>query len=302
MTSLDFRMGDGNLIPAVGFGTFEIPDDEVQALAADALKLGYRHIDTAEGYHNEIGIGKAIAASDLARDSFFVTTKVWPGNAAWGQAVKSLEETVATCKKSAKNLCLDQIDLVILHGPFAGKEGRIAQYRGLVEAQRQGIVKTIGVSNFGVGHLKELEESGFTPAVNQIELHPMGMKKELIDYMKAKGILAIAYSSLVPLTTWRAGYKRFGGSRSDEEKQFSSVTRVASRAGVSEARVLLRWAIQKGFCVLPKSTRQERMAENADLSSFELSDTDMAELDAMDTNLAAAFGSPGQAFDPTTVF
>merc|ERR1711971_445512 len=169
-----------------GFGTFEIPGDEVQALAADALKLGYRHIDTAEFYHNEVGIGKALAASGLARDSFFVTTKVWPGNAAWGHPVKSMEETVAACKKSAENLGLDQIDLVIIHGPFAGKEGRLAQYRGLVEAQRQGIVKSVGVSNFGVGHLKELEDAGFTPAVNQIELHPMGMKKDLIQYMKAK--------------------------------------------------------------------------------------------------------------------
>eukprot|EP00928_Gymnodinium_smaydae_P081174 TRINITY_DN64737_c0_g1_i1.p1 TRINITY_DN64737_c0_g1~~TRINITY_DN64737_c0_g1_i1.p1 ORF type:complete len:303 (-),score=41.32 TRINITY_DN64737_c0_g1_i1:78-986(-) len=298
MSDLVFTLGDGITMPAVGFGTFQIPDADVEAAAMSALKLGYKHIDTAEMYHNEKGIGRALAASGMAKKCF-ITTKVWPGGANFGP-VKDFDATLQVCKSAREHLGVDCVDLIIMHGPFAGKEARVEQYRALVEAQKQGICRSIGVSNYSISHLQDLKDAGLpVPACNQIEVHPMGQKSDLISYMRENNILVVAYSSLVPLASWREGYTQYGGSIDQASKVTPSpVSGIAARLNVSEAQVLLRWAIQKGYCVLPKSTKEERIAQNLDLNSFVLAEADMEALDGMESNVAAAFGAPGQAFDP----
>ena len=164
------------------------------------LKLPYHDLSVADG--NEAGVGRAIAK--VGRDSVFITTKLWPGNPAWGQPSKDMEGTVAACKESVAKLGVEQIDLYLTHGPFGGKEARLAMYRGLVECQRLGLTKSIGVSNFDVAHLQELADAGLpAPAANQVELHPQLQRAELCDYMRSHKILPIAYSSLAPLSCVR---------------------------------------------------------------------------------------------------
>ena len=298
-----FTLGDGNTMPAIGLGTFQIPDAEVDEPVATALKLGYKHIDTAEFYANEAGVGRALAASGVARESVFITSKLNPGNPNWGQTVKTYETTIEACKESVRKLGVDKIDLYLVHTPFSGKEARIEQWRALVECQRLGLCKSIGVSNYGIKHLQELTEAGLpTPSANQLELHPLCQKKELLEFMKANGkILPIAYSSLAPLSEWRDGYTAMAGSKDESAKADgtpSLVSEVASKLGVSAPRLLLRYALQKGWCILPKSVREERLKENFDLS-FEIGVAEMERLDGLEADKALAFGSAGQPLDPT---
>ena len=300
--SSTFELGDGNRLPAVGFGTFTIPDADAERCVATALRRGYVHIDTAEFYGNERGVGRAIAASGLARSSVFVTTKLDPGAVQWGQTAKTYETTLAACERSVRErLGLSYVDLYLIHTPLSGREGRVEQWRACVECQRLGLCKSIGVSNFEVHHLEELEAAGLPPpAANQIELHPLCQKRELLAYMRARGIAPIAYSSLAPLSTWREGYAAFGGSKSGGALATSSrISEVAKRVGVSEAKLLLRYALQKGWAVLPKSVSDARLRENIDLASFTIPEPEMAALDAMESDAAYAFGSPGEPFDPT---
>ena len=203
---LTFELADGERIPAIGFGTFEIKEEDAEGAVLLALQTGYRHIDTAEGYGNESGVGRAIAK--VGRDRLFITTKLWPGNPAWGQPSKDQDATVAACKASIARLGVQQVDLYLTHGPFGGKEARLAQYRGLVECQRLGLTKSIGVSNFSVAHLQELADAGLpVPAANQVELHPQLQRAELLDYMRSRKIAAIAYSSLAPLSCVLCGLR-----------------------------------------------------------------------------------------------
>ena len=296
-------LGDGNQMPVVGFGTFQIPAADTEQAAARALAMGYRHIDTAEFYANEEPIGRAIAASGLARSEVFITTKLDPGNPSWGQAVKSYEDTIAACTESVRRLGVERVDLYLIHTPLSGKAARIEQWRALVECQRRGLCASIGVSNFEINHLEELKAAGLpAPAANQIELHPLCQKRALLAYMRERAILPIAYSSLAPLAAWRDGYTALGGSKSaDATATPAAIPQMAARLGVSEARLLLRYAVQKGWAVLPKSVREARMRDNFDLVSFAISPEDMATLDAMDNDQAFAFGAPGAAFDPSKV-
>ena len=299
-----FELGDGKRIPDVGFGTFQIPPTDSERCTTLALQIGYRHIDTAEFYQNESGVGKALLASGLERDSVFVTTKLDPGAVIWGQTAKTYETAVASCKQSLEALGLSYIDLYLIHTPLSGKEGRLAQYTALLECQRLGLCKSVGVSNYEISHLQEIESAGLPPpAANQVELHPMCQKRALLDHMRARKILPIAYSSLAPLSSWREGYvAAFTGSKSGDAKSTPDVIReIAERVGVTEARLLLRYALQKGWPVLPKSVKEDRMRANLDLHSFHIPDAEMATLDAMDQDAAYAFGQPGKPFDPSKV-
>jgi 2,5-diketo-D-gluconate reductase A len=289
-------------IPYLGFGTYLIPNAEASDAVHAAIVAGYRHIDTAEAYHNEAGVGdgirRALAAEGLSRRDVFVTTKLWPGNTAWGQTPKTTESTIASLHESLARLGMDHVDLYLIHATF-DREQRLAQWRGLVELQQQGKARAIGVSNFDIAHLADLEAAGLPrPAANQIELHPWSQKPALVRQLADKGITPIAYSSLVPLSTWRAAEGQASAKtramQADGERPDSPFKAMAAKHGVSEAQVLLRWAIQLGYPVLPKSTKPERMRQNADLFSFALDDADMAAIATMDRGdgVAWSMGDP----------
>lgn len=290
-------------MPYLGFGTYLIPNDQAEAAVREALRAGYRHIDTAEFYKNEEGVGAAIraaiAAGEVTRKDIFVTTKLFPGNAAWGQTPKTTETTISALEDSLKRLGLEYVDLYLIHAPF-NHEQRIAQWRGLVELKKRGKARAIGVSNFSEKHIEELRAAGLPlPDANQIELHPWSQKPALVKYLFANKILPIAYSSLVPLSTWRAA----PGQASAKTEQMKSASAsddspfkaIASKHKVSEAQVLLRWGIEKGYPVLPKSTSPARIKQNADLFSFTLDADDMAKMDAQERGDGVAWPSG----DPT---
>jgi len=297
------HLAPGVTIPTLGFGTYLIPDDQAASVVDEAIRAGYRHIDTAEIYQNEAGVGDGIRRASqregLSRRDLFVTTKLWPGNAAWGQTTKTTETTIESLDDSLSRLGLDYVDLYLIHAPF-DYEARLAQWRGLVMLKEQKKARAIGVSNFNVRHLEELAAAGLpVPQANQIELHPWSQKPELVRYLNECGIVPIAYSSLVPLSTWRvaAGHNsaKTDAMKSDSRRADSPFKVLAQKHGVSEAQVLLRWGIQKGYPVLPKSTNADRIRQNADLFSFALDDSDMAALDALDRGDGVAWS----AGDPT---
>lgn len=200
---MKIQINDTAAIPAVGFDTYLIDDAQAELSVAEALQAGYRHIDTAEGYQNEAGVGRALRTFGLGRDEVFITTKLWPGNPAWGHPTKDYAATIAALDSSLHNLGLECVDLYLIHAPFARAQ-RLEQWQALEELRRQGKARCIGVSNFSSAHLEEIQAAGLsTPDVNQIELHPWSQKPELTSYMRQHGITAVAYSSLVPLAEWR---------------------------------------------------------------------------------------------------
>ena len=292
-------------IPYLGFGTYLIADDEVAAAVREAIRAGYRHIDTAEGYQNESGVGAgiklALASEGLARSELFVTTKLWPGNPVWGQPAKTTESTVTSLGESLERLGIDYVDLYLIHAPFE-RDQRLAQWRGLVELKRQGKARAIGVSNFSIKHIEEPKAAGLPmPVANQIELHPWSQKPELVRYLNDNAITPIAYSSIVPLSTWRIAEGQDSAKtdqmKADGEQADAPFKVMAKKYDVSEAQVLLRWAIQKGYAVLPKSTNPDRMRKNADIFGFNIDDEDMAAIEKMDRDdgVAWATGDPTKA-------
>ncbi|MCV2868719.1 aldo/keto reductase [Defluviimonas sp. WL0002] len=289
-------------LPFVGFGTYLIANDAAPDAVAAAIEVGYRHIDTAAGYHNEKGVGEGIrrglSACGLARADLFVTTKLWPGNSAWGEAPKGYEETISAFEVSLAALGLDYVDLYLIHAPSGGSE-RVNEWRALVELKAQGKARAIGVSNYTEEHIEEIRKAGLPlPEYNQIELHPWSQKPDLLEFMAQNGIAPIAYSSLVPLSTWRAEPGQNSAKTSemraagaDADSPFKAM---AAKYGVTEAQVLLRWGVQKGFGVLPKSMNPARMRQNIDLFSFALDAADMALIENMDRGdgVAWATGDP----------
>lgn len=290
-------------LPALGFGTYLVPDEEAAALVSTALDAGYRHIDTAEGYRNEAGVGQGLRAAmdaGLSRDELFVTTKLWPGNAEWGQTPKDAAATIAACEASLERLGLEHVDLYLIHAPFS-PEDRLAQWRGLVELRARGLATAIGVSNFAEAHIDALVEAGLPlPDANQIELHPWSQKPALTAYLRDKGIGIIAYSSLVPLATWRAEPDEKSAKtkqmQADGERADRPFRRMAETYGVTEAQLLLRWGVQQGYAVIPKSTDPARIRANAELFGFAIDADDMAAIEGMDRGGGVAWS----AGDPTT--
>ena len=278
-----------NIVPRIGLGTYNMNSKEAEDLSYAAIKHGYRHIDTAAVYKNEDGVGKALkrifSETDLDRDDLAISTKLWPGGMVKVDRVKNKEGTIKSLEKSLRNLDLDYVDLYLIHSPHA-KEKRIEQWETLLTLQERGKAKNIGVSNWGINHLEELLQKSLPlPSANQIEIHPWSQKPELVSYLKEKGIDIIAYSSLVPLSTWRhkdgENSLKTDEMYKDSEDSDSPFKNLATKYEVTEAQVLLKWALQLGYAILPKSIQIERMKKNFDLE-FTISDSDMMLIEQLD--------------------
>jgi len=262
-------------MPMVGLGTWLISNDEVSKIVTDALNLGYRHIDTAQVYRNEEGIGKALVASSLLREDIFITTKMWPGMFGQEEPFQNFKGAMSACDDSLTFLQVDEIDLYLIHNPFA-KENRLEQWEAMVELKKQGKVKNIGVSNYNVKHIQEIKMAGLEmPVANQIEIHPWHVvRTELAQYMDKHKILPIAYSTLAPIPNWREG-SQWNGKPEDMKSGAIPCQNIADQYGVTVPQLFLKWAIQLGYAVLPKSVHYNRLKENLDLDHFTISRDDI---------------------------
>jgi len=294
-TQPTFALNSNAAIPAVGFGTYLISNEDAETAVSSAIEAGYRHIDTASGYQNEVtvgaGIKKGLKGAGMGRKDLFVTAKLWPGNPAWGDAPKTSAQTIAECDASLDRLGLDYVDLYLIHAPYGG-DMRLEQWRALLEIQKSGKARSVGVSNFNQQHLDEIKAAGLPmPDANQIELHPWSQKPELVAYMAENGIAPIAYSSLVPLSTWRTEEGQDSAKTEDMIANGDAFKGMAAKYNVSEAQLLLRWGVQSGYAVLPKSLNPNRMQQNIDLFSFDIDDADMAQMATMDRGDGVAWAS-----------
>lgn len=262
---------------------------EAEDMTYAAIKYGYRHIDTAAVYRNEDGVGRALKRiyedTDLKRSDLTITTKLWPGGLVKVDRVKNNVGAIKSLDKSLRNLDEDYVDLYLIHSPHA-KNKRLEQWETLLTQQEQGKVKNIGVSNWGINHIEELNDKGYPlPSANQIEIHPWSQKPELVSYLKENDIDIIAYSSLVPLSTWR--HKDGENSLKTDEMYKdgndleSPFKKMASKYDVTEAQVLLKWALQLGYAILPKSIQIDRMQENFELD-FRIDEEDMNLIEQLD--------------------
>lgn len=255
-------LNNGVVIPQVGLGVFQTKEGaEVERAVSAALEAGYRMIDTAAIYGNEVGVGRAIKDSGIPREEIFITTKLWNADHAFDDALRAFDE-------SLEKLDCGYIDLYLIHWPLP-MEGKFTEaWRALEQIYASRRTRAIGVSNFKPHHLDELLRGAeVVPAVNQIELHPFLQQRETSDYCAAHGIIVESYSPLM-----QAG----------EALEHPVVAKLAEKHGKSPAQVILRWHVQSGFIVIPKSIRAERIQENIALFDFELSDSDMQAIAGMD--------------------
>ena len=273
-TSLNvFKLNNGVNIPAVGLGVYQMPSNQqTQKIIDNALRHGYRHIDTASIYHNEETVGQAICSSLIPREQVFVTTKLWNSDHGYDQTIRAFNQ-------SLERLGFDYIDMFLIHWPVMGK--RKETWKALETLYKEGKCKAIGVSNYMKPHLEELlEQATVVPAVNQIELHPyiFNSRMETIDFCRTSGILPTAYS---PLTK---GMKL----------RDPLLVKIANKYEKTPAQLLIRWALQQGFSAIPKSKTISRVIENRKVFDFEISETDMEVLNNLDENLVTGW-------DPSSV-
>jgi 2,5-diketo-D-gluconate reductase A len=273
MTPTTLTLNNGIELPAIGFGVFQTPPEETTAAVLEALKVGYRHIDTAAAYANERGVGEAITQSGISRDELFIETKVWISDYGYDATLHAFE-------KSAGKLGVDTLDLLILHQALPSAwDKTMAAYRALEILLADGKVRAIGVSNFMPEHLTELlKVAAVVPAVNQIEMHPYFQQKELLAFDAEHGILTQAWSPIGGITFYRDGNS---GSTLDDP----TIKSIAEGHGKSPAQVMLRWHIQEGRSVIPKSVKPKRIAENFDVFGFDLTTEELGRLDALDKGL-----------------
>ena len=287
-------------MPMIGLGTWLIPNDDAEQISTNALNLGYRHIDTAQVYRNEEGIGKALTSSSIPRDDIFITTKMWPGMFGQEEPFQNFQGVIHACDESLRLLQINEIDLYLIHNPFA-KDNRLEQWEAMIELKKQGKVKHIGVSNYNAHHIQEIETAGLEmPAANQIEIHPWHVvSKPLAEYMDKNEILPIAYSTLAPIPNWREG-SRWNGKPEDMKSGAMPCEDIANKYGVTVPQLFLKWAIQLGYPVLPKSVKYDRLKENLSLDHFEISIDDMTTISniAIDEQKCLAWSGD---FDPLEV-
>lgn len=265
------KLNNGVEMPALGLGVFQTPPEETRTAVQAALSTGYRHIDTAAAYGNEREVGQAIHASGIDRDEVFIETKIWISDYGYDQTLHGFD-------KSARKLDVDHIDLLILHQALPSDfDKTLEAYRALETLLEQGKVRAIGVSNFMVEHLNRLlEKATVVPAVNQIEVHPYFQQRQVQALGAERDILTQAWSPIGGITFYRDG--THGSTLEDPV-----IGRIAQAHGKSPAQVMLRWHLQQGRSVIPKSTKPHRIAENFDVFDFDLSADALAAVDALDT-------------------
>ncbi|WP_263143725.1 aldo/keto reductase [Pseudomonas sp. RIT-PI-AD] len=262
MTSIPLvQLNDGRQIPQLGLGTWRTPDAEAAALVETALGLGYRHIDTAAIYGNEAGVGQGLAGSGVPREQLFVTTKLWNDRQGYDSALAAFDE-------SLERLKLDYVDLYLIHWPCPDKGLFLDSWKALLRLREEGRVKSVGVSNFRPDDIEALiMETGVVPAVNQIEVHPWLQQAALREFGVYKGIATEAWSPLAQ-----------GGELLADPR----VQQLAAKHGKSPAQVILRWHIQLGSIVFPKSATPKRIEENAQIFDFQLDEADMQAIAGLD--------------------
>lgn len=260
------RLNNGVQMPVLGFGVFQVPPEQTERAVTDALAAGYRHIDTAAAYQNEAAVGRALAASGVPRGELFITTKLWVADAGEDKARRAFET-------SLQRLGLDVLDLYLIHQPFGDVYG---SWRAMQDLHRRGLIRAIGVSNFYPDRLVDLiDHNDVVPAVNQIETHPFFQRTTDQQVMTERGVQIESWGPL-------------GQGRKD---LFTNplLTEIAGAHDKTVAQVVLRWLIQRGVVVIPKTVRPQRMTENLDIFDFQLSDDEMARVGSLDTGASAAF-------------
>ncbi len=269
-----YVLNDGTTLPAVGFGTYPLRGEEGTAAILSALECGYRLIDTAVNYENEAEVGEAVRRSGLPRDEVLVASKIPGRHHAYDDAIGSVHG-------SLERLGLDYLDLQLIHWPNPGRDLYVEAWRALVRLQQDGLVRSIGVSNFTEAHLRRIiDDTGVTPAVNQVELHPRFPQARMREVHERLGIRTEAWS---PMGKRRAPFEE------------SAVTAAAAGHGVSPGQVILRWHVQLGSLPIPKSADPRRQAENLDIFGFELSPVEMESITALAEDDGRLFGG-----DPDT--
>jgi 2,5-diketo-D-gluconate reductase A len=257
----DITLNDGRTIPQLGFGVFQIPPAETARAVRTALEAGYRHLDTAQMYGNEAEVAQGIADAGVPREQVFVTTKVNNDRHGHDEAGRSLDE-------SLRKLDTDYVDLLLIHWPLPGRDDYVETWEGLEKCRASGRARSIGVSNFHIPHLERLAaETGTVPAVDQVELHPTMAQPQLRAYHREHGIVTEAWAPIAQ------------GAVIDNP----TINTVAGKYGKSAAQVVLRWHLQLGNVVFPKSVTPSRIAENIDIFDFELAGDDMAAIDGLDS-------------------
>ncbi|KAK3505534.1 NADP-dependent oxidoreductase domain-containing protein [Neurospora crassa] len=263
------KLNSGYEIPQLGFGVYQTPADQVDKIVQEAFKVGYRHVDSASAYRNEAGCGAAILRSTIPRSEIFFTSKVGPKHISYNAAKRIISESLAKTG-------LGYIDLMLLHAPYGGSVHRKGAWLALVEAVEEGKIRSIGVSNYGIHHLDELEQhikeleqerggsgKGGVLSVGQWEVHPWCPRQDIVEWCRKRNVVVEAYAPIVR-------GERFG------EPGLKSL---AEKYGKTEAQVLVRWSLQKGYVPLPKSVKAERIKENADVYDFELSEEEVKALE-----------------------
>jgi diketogulonate reductase-like aldo/keto reductase len=260
------KLNNGIEMPQMGYGVYQVTPEECERCVSDALSVGYRLIDTAQAYNNEEGVGAAVAKSGIARQEIFLVSKIWISNYGYEKAKASIDE-------SLRKLRTDYIDLMLLHQPFCDRYGA---YRALEEAYKEGKVRAIGVSNFFPDHYIDFAENvSVVPAVNQVETHVFDQQIQAQKYMEEYGTHIMSWG---PLAEGRNNFF-----------QNETLAAIGAKYGKTVAQVALRWLIQRGVIIIPKSTHIERMRENLDIFDFELSADDMAQIATLDTGKSLFF-------------
>ena len=266
------RLHDGVEVPQLGFGVFQVPPDDTQRVVEEALAAGYRHIDTAAAYRNEKGVGAAVAASAIPREEIFVTTKLWNEQQGFDSALEGIESSLG-------RLGMDHVDLYLIHWPVPTQDRYVETWKAFERIREEGRARTIGVSNFRIEDLERLgRETETVPTVNQVELHPRFHQSELRSWHAEHGVATEAWSPL--------GQGALLGE--------PVVVEIAERHGRTPAQAILRWHLQLGNVVIPKSVTPERIRENIELFDFELGDEEMAATGEMDTG--RRFGPDPETF------